>query len=188
MGSPFRIIQPVHADDERATLHALFEPFGDFALRRALGLARKGARVDANWRRDGRHGMTVDERRHARLDRHIQNIAHAIFEVVQMPLGLKADDIIGAEHMHQFVRARQDGEQACRHEGDVKKEADTIVDAKRAQRHGERDQMIVVNPDEIARLDQRRERARISPVDVQIRIEMGAVEFDEARLEMQQRP
>ena len=107
---------------------------------------------------------------------------------MQMLARLEADDIIGQHHSQKLFGRRHNREDAGRHERHMQEEADTVLDAERAQSFGERDQMIIMHPDEIVRLQQFGERLGVSPVDGKVAGEILAVEFEQSRLEMQQRP
>ena len=169
-------------------MHAFVQPLRGSALHRLFGLTRKRARINANRHRRDDDRVAVDDNRLAGLMRHIQEVQQAVLEIMKMLARLKADDIVGAHHAQQGLGGRQHGKQACRHEGHMQKEADTVFHAKRAQGHAERDQMIIMHPDQVGGLEQRHKRLRISAVDVEIGFEVLAIEFEQARLEMQQRP
>ena len=70
----------------------------------------------------------------------------------------------------------------------MQEKADPVLHAQLAQFLGQRDQVIVVHPDQVVGLDQRRQHARQIFVDRDIALELLAMKFDQAELVMQQRP
>ena len=70
-----------------------------------------------------------------------------IGKTMQIGLGLKADQIIGAQCLNQIAVIRQHAQQLRRRERRVQEEAERLVLVETAQLAAERDHMIVVNPD-----------------------------------------
>ena len=83
---------------------------------------------------------------------------------------------------------RQDAQQLGRRERRVQEEADRLAPAKRTQPLSERDQVIVVHPHQIARVQHRPQRAREGLVDPQIARQVAPGEADQRRPVMEQRP
>ena len=104
------------------------------------------------------------------------------------PRRLKADEIVGAQRGDQLAMVRQDAQHLGCRKRRVQEKADRLPAIQLAQRFAERDQMIVVHPDEIVGLQHRRQRPREHPVDAQIAREIAAREADQRRSVMKQRP
>ena len=70
----------------------------------------------------------------------------------------------------------------------MQEESDGLGPVQLAQLFGKRDQMIVVNPDDILWQQHRSQGARKHPVDAQIAGEITSRELDERAAAMEQRP
>ena len=73
-------------------------------------------------------------------------------EIGGVDLGLEADQIVMAERRDQPLVVGQRGEDFRRRKRNVQEEADPVLVAALAQRLGERDQVIVVHPDDVVGL------------------------------------
>src|SRR5262249_23424578 len=111
-----------------------------------------------------------------------------IAKAAEVGFRLESDEIVGAERAHQLGMWRQDAQQLCGGEGGVEEKSDRLLDAELAQRRAQRDQMIIVYPDDVARLEQRGEVAGELLVDAEIAREIGALKIDEAGAVMEERP
>src|SRR5690606_36277493 len=72
----------------------------------------------------------------------------------QIVLGLEADDVIAGEIAQQLRIARQHPQHLDIRKGNVQEEAERTLHPELAQAPAERDQMIVMDPNQIARLQQ----------------------------------
>ncbi len=117
-----------------------------------------------------------------RLPRHvIQKGAHA-------GLGLQPDQVIAAQRPHDHLMIGQcDQDVGWRHRR-MQEKADPILDAQLAQFARQRNQMIIMHPNQIVRPNHRPEHLREIFVDRDIALELGAMKFDQPELVMQQRP
>ena len=70
----------------------------------------------------------------------------------------------------------------------MQEEADRLGPVQLAQFFGERDQMIIVNPDEVLRQQHRRQGPRKHPVHTQVTGEITSRELDKRAAKMEQRP
>src|SRR3546814_8499311 len=78
---------------------------------------------------------------------------------------LEADHVIVEHRLDQsLVKGKRD-EQAGRRPGDVEEEADPVAKAVRAQSLAQRQEMIILHPNQIVRLDQRDQAVRELLVD-----------------------
>ena len=89
-----------------------------------------------------------------------QDLAHAVEERAPIGLGVKAHDIERAHRAQQFGRSRQCVQQRRRHERRVQEEADAVAHAEPAQFLGQREQMVVMHPDQIVLAQQPGQRLR----------------------------
>ena len=75
-----------------------------------------------------------------------------IAKAVQIRLGLKADEIIGAQRLDEVAMVRQHAQQLGRRERRVQEKPERLILVEPTQFTAERDHMIVVDPDQILRL------------------------------------
>ena len=73
----------------------------------------------------------------------------ALCKAAHVTAGLEPDDVIARQHLEDQAVARQGAQHIDIRERDVKKEADGIVDAGLAQLVSQRDQVIIVGPDDV---------------------------------------
>ena len=109
-------------------------------------------------------------------------------EVEGVVAGLEADQVVFAERRDQPLVVRQRGEHLRRRTGNVQEKADAVLVPARAQRLRERDQVIVVHPDDVVGPQQLVELAREMLVDAHVAGQIAAREFREIEPVMQDRP
>ena len=109
-------------------------------------------------------------------------------EVERVVAGLEADQIVLAQRRHQPLVVRQRGEHFRRRTGNVQEVADPVLVAARAQRLGERDQVIVVHPDEIVGAQHLVELVGEMLVDAHVAGEIAARELGLIEAIVQDRP
>ena len=105
-----------------------------------------------------------------------------------MLLRLESDDVESAQHFEQAVALRKDAEHARRDERHVKEEPQAISDAEGAQLRRQRDQMVVVYPDQIVGAQEWCERLGEGAIDGEVTLKIRAFEFEQTRAQVQQRP
>ena len=133
--------------------------------------------------------MPVHDLRHAVLvDLPPRLLGDVAAERTHIILGLEAQEIIGAEIAHQLAVYRERQQQLRCREGDVQEEADAVDDTETAQLGGERDEMIVMDPDQIVGLEQRGQLLGKDAVDPLIPFIGGTAEIREADPIVEQRP
>ena len=76
---------------------------------------------------------------------------HIIAKAVEVGLGLEADQIVRAQRPDQLLMVGEDAKQFGAGEGGMQEKTDRLRPIQLAQLLAQRDQMIVVNPDEIVR-------------------------------------
>ena len=116
------------------------------------------------------------------------DLRHAAQKSVAVLVGLESGDIIGAQRFDQALVTRQGDHDFRRRKRRVQEKADAIVDAELAQCASERDEMIILYPNQIIRLDQRREHGSEAAVDREISLRGVAAIFDQPQPEMEERP
>jgi hypothetical protein len=76
---------------------------------------------------------------------------------VEIRLGLKADEIIGAQCLDEIAMVWQHPQQLGRGKRRVQKKPDRLAAVEATQLAPERDQVIVVDPDQVLRGQRRRQ-------------------------------
>ena len=185
---PLRVIEPVDADDQRAFVDAVEQPAGvaRFCRRCRLG----GDRLDVDPDREHRGAQDPAEAADEAAAEILAVVpAHEVVaKSLQVGLGLKADDVIGAQRRDKLLVIGQDPHQLGGRERGVQKEPERLTATLPAQRLAERDQMVIVHPDQIARGQHRQQGARERVVDPQVPGQSPARELDQRRPVVKQRP
>src|SRR3546814_5189115 len=137
--------------------------------------------------------LVVDSDRIGRgIDRAIADMDHPVLvdpptqlaldimaEGFQPFLGLEADHVIGKQSAHQPLVIGERDQQPRGRPGDMQEEADPVLEAAVAKLLAERDQMIVVDPDEVVGFYKRRDSLREALIDPLIAAAEAAVIFGE---------
>jgi hypothetical protein len=113
---------------------------------------------------------------------------HVVEERLHVAVGLEAHDIVGEQRAHQGPVLGQGDDKLRRRPGDVEKEAHLPPGAQPLQLRAQRDQVVVLDPDQVARLQQRRERLGEQAVHPVVSDAEAAVVGDKIRPVMAQRP
>ena len=156
---PLRVVEAVDADQQLAArvfiAHSLEHVEAVAIARERLELVD----VDADRECAGR--QRVAERAQAAVGqpRGAGFRFDVMLEVKQIRLGLEADEIVGEQRTHQPFVFRDRGHDWRRRHRNVQEEADRIRAAHRAQLGGERNQLVVVDPDGVVGAQQRSLRA-----------------------------
>ena len=187
VGQALRVIQPVHADGERAAVQALQQAVGGRAGNVAGGDRGEAGDVDADRRDDDLHpAAAMDEAKLAvRLD--AQENADALQEGIAVVAGMKADHIAGAQRFQQFDRAGQGAEDRRRHEGGVQEEPDALLHPAGAQLVADGEHLVVVYPDQVVRPQQRDQGGGKGAVDGAVALVIRLTEGHQAQPVQQQR-
>ena len=104
-------------------------------------------------------------------------VAHVVLEVLHVLLGLEADQVVGEQRAHQPFVLRDGRDDDLRRQRDVQEEADALRAAHRAQLGGQRDQVVVVHPDDVVLLQQRHQLAREELVHAPVAADEAGVEM-----------
>ncbi len=109
-------------------------------------------------------------------------------EVLAVLVGLEADHVELCQRAQQVPVARQRAQHVETGEGHVEEEADRLLDAGAAQLLRQRNQMVVMHPDEVVRLQQREQLACEQRVDATVRLVGITIVAEEAEQVVEQRP
>ena len=108
--------------------------------------------------------------------------------IVTVVLGLEAHEVVVAERADALLLAR-DGEQKVRRRaGDMQEEAERILVTARAQFPGERDQVIIVNPDQVVGLEELGELVGEQSVHPEVARKVRPTELRQIHAIVQDRP
>ncbi len=108
--------------------------------------------------------------------------------IVAVVFGLEADEVVVGERADTLLLSRNREQQVGRRTGNVKEEADRIVEAPRPQLARQGDQVIVVDPDHVVGLEQLRQMVREERVDPQVAREVRSAELGEVDAVVEDRP
>ncbi len=115
-------------------------------------------------------------------------LGQAINERHAIVFGLEAQQIVVAQHFQQLFVRRQRVENLWRRERNVQEEADAVSNAQLAQRGSKRQQMIIVDPQNIVRLNQRLQAASQLFIDVTVTFPGFALELHQIETVMEGGP
>src|SRR6185312_9190687 len=101
---------------------------------------------------------------------------------------LEADEIVFEQASHQPFVVRGCRQQVGRRKGDVQEKADTLAAAALAQLGGEWDQVIIVYPDYVVRLQEGQDGFGESLVDPPVAFQERLAEIDQVEPVMEERP
>ena len=130
----------------------------------ALGLGEVG-HVDAD--REARHRDQPIEQPDAavRHDAAVHAVLHVVEQVGDVRLGLQADQIVGGQRARELLMLGDRHERLPGRKRNVQVEADRVLHPEPAQLGGERDQVVVVHPDDVVGAQQRLQQRGEPPVD-----------------------
>ena len=109
-------------------------------------------------------------------------------EVRVVGLALEADQVVGEQRPDQPVVPRNGREDQRRRQRNVQEEADPVSAAQRAQLRGQRDQVVVVHPDDVVVAQQRLELAGEDLVHAPVTRDVARVEIGQVQPVMKHRP
>lgn len=185
---PFRVIEPVDADQQLAARIFVAHPLEHVE---AVAIARERLElvdVDANRERAGRQRAAERAQPAVRQPRRAGFRLDVMLEVQQIRFGLEADEVIREQRAHQPFVFRDRGHDRRRRHRDVQEEADRIRAAHRAQLGGERNQLVVVHPDDVVGPQQRAQLAREQLVHAPVTVGEASIELREVEPIVKHRP
>ena len=109
-------------------------------------------------------------------------------EVLAVAHRLEADQVVGEEGARELLVMRQRREDLGRREGDVEEEADRVGHLPLAQIGGERDELVVVHPDRVVGVEERRDLLGEAPVDGEIGRFRAGAQIGEVEPVVEERP
>src|SRR5262245_45298104 len=117
-----------------------------------------------------------------------EKLAGTPHEVLAILGGLEAYEVIGGKIGCELACRRQDVEHRLRRERDMQEKTDLEIDTQIAQRPAEWDQMIIVDPQDVAGLEKRRQDLGKFLIGSAIALVVATRIGDEAGAVMEQRP
>ncbi|MNU89778.1 hypothetical protein D3C71_796280 [compost metagenome] len=183
------VIQAIHADRQLAVTQAVAQVAHGRLVGAGLGLARDVVGIDADRERRGAEAAPAGGLQFA-VCQHpaAPEQAHVGLEAIGIALGLEADQIVGIQAGEQAQVVRHGLQQVGRGHRHVQEEADPAADATLAQQRGQRDQVVIVDPDDVVFAQQRGQLFGEQRVDPAVGFAGGAVVVHQVQAEVQQRP
>ena len=186
---PLGVVEAVHPDRQHPPLQA-----GMQLAQRRLG--HRGGRllldvrgVDADRECAGPEAASTGRLQHVLVDDAAAAVqAHVGLEAVLVAAGLEADQVVCVQGRHQALVVGHGHQQVGRGHRHVQEEPDPAVDPAFAQQRCQRDQVVVVDPDDVVRAQPRRQLVGEQRVDPAVALAGGAVVVDQVQAEVQQRP
>ncbi|MNI40214.1 hypothetical protein D3C73_944270 [compost metagenome] len=189
LGQALGVVQAVHADGELAVAQAAAQVLHCRLAGGGAGLAGDQLGVDADRERcgaevasTGRFEVAVVEHPTAAEQ------AQVGLEAIGIALGLEADEVVGIQRREQPQMVGHRLQQIGRWHRDVQEEADAAADAALAQHRAERNQVVIVDPDDVVFAQQRRQLVGEQCVDPVVGLAGAAVVVDQVQAEVQQWP
>jgi hypothetical protein len=188
------IIETIDADHQRSTVEAGDDVADKRGLHRSprLALERVGIKADGKAADAGLPGPTTE---HELIVGRFESLARSTMlgneiadEIADVGFGLESDKVVLEEQGKQPFMVGQHGHDFRRRERDVQEEADAVGVTALAELLGDRDQVIVVNPDDVVRLEDLRKLAGEVAVHSEIAGEVAAGELGQIDAIMQDRP
>ncbi len=145
--------------------------------------------VDVDADREGARVKRPSERgNRAAAHRAIQRPGGVLLEAAEVLGRLEPDEVMREQRAHQLFLGGQRGEYLGRRKWRVQEKPDALARAELAQFLRERQQLEIVHPDEVIRLQQLVKRERKAAVDAPVSVELAALEARQVDAEMQERP
>jgi hypothetical protein len=118
----------------------------------------------------------------------LPRLGEAIGEVLDVALGLEADQIVRLERRQKLPAARHRRPHVGGRPRNMEEEADAVAQPLAAELLGKRDQMVVVHPDQVVGTDLAAEDTGEAAIDPEVAVEILLAEFHEVRPVVQERP
>ena len=179
------VVQPVHPDDEVPAPKAFLETRGAARPLRLLGEGGDVVGVDADGEclGPGRPAKGPDPVVVEQLA--VALVKYVVAKLDQIAFGLEADQVIGQERADQCLVAGKGGQDLMGGKRGVEEEPDGLFDAGAAQRVGHHHEVIVVDPDDVARLEKRHQGGGKTGIDPLVGVEILAREYGEIEAVME---
>ena len=111
-----------------------------------------------------------------------------VAKAMQIRFGLKTDQIVSAQRFDQVAMVRQHAQQFGGRKRGMQEKADGLAVVQAAQFAAERDQVIVVDPDQVLAGQHRRQRTGKASIYPQIAGKITPRIFDQRAAKVEQRP
>ena len=185
-GDALGVVEPVHAhQDPHAAVAA--DRLGLAFDRGIGGHGGERLRVHAH-REDAEPHLAAGELHPVDLDRDAEDVGERDGEMTQVRRGVEADEV-GAEHALEHSVARGQGpEQLLGGERDVEEEPDARPRQPLAQEPGQEEELVVVDPDRVARPVVRRDHVGEGLVGLDVAVPVAHLQGDLVEQVVEQRP
>ena len=183
------IVQAVHADDQRAVVDGGLQFRDGATVLRAMRQFHRFGGVDA----DGEHPGAEDPavRRAdaaARAHRGAQLVQEVVLQRAQVALRVHAHQVVRGQRFEQLAVAGEGDQQARGRQRRVQEEPDPVFHALFAQHRGQRNQVVVVYPDDVVLADELRHALGEHAIHPKIAFEVIATVIDQVAAIVEQRP
>ena len=175
------VVETVDADDAGDRGRPLHEAAG------ALGLGEI-RHVDADREARDRDETVEQPDTAVRHDAAEYAVGHVVEEVGDIRLRLQADEIVGGERARQLLMLRDGHEGLPGRKRNVQIEADCVLHPALPELGGERDQVVVVHPDDVVGAQHRRQHGGEAPVDRDEPLEEAGLELGQIEPVVKDRP
>ena len=191
----FRVVEAIDADHQRPIAEALHDVADETRFHRALRQALKFLGLDAHGEAAdaglpparGKHELPVGRLEHPAVGDAL--LGHQIArEIADVGFRLQSHQIVLQQQRQQPLVVGQNGDDFRRGEGDMQEEADAVGETALAKLLRDRDQVIVVDPDEVVGLEDLRQLGGEMLVHPEIAGQVAAIELGQVDAIMQHRP
>jgi hypothetical protein len=184
----FGVIETIDTQRQRTAAQALLQSHGLRAVRglhRSLGepLCVYADRID-----DGTNVAAIMHEAAFVDPGNRKNLANAVQECSLIRGRVEANDVEGTHCLQHFRRARQNVQQGRRNKRRMQKKSETVAHTQPAQFLGEREQVVIMHPNEVIRAQQSRDRFGELAVDRTVSLVILAPIFHQAETKVQQWP
>jgi hypothetical protein len=188
LGDALGIVEPVDADDQLLAVEALQHALVQRGLCRPFRQRGEFFRLDAD--RIGPGGEDAPIGGKARSIQTGGEVAprQAVGKVLAIMFGLETKHVIGGQARQKCLVHRHGMEDVRCRPGNVQEEADPVGHTLTAQLGGQRDEMIVVDPDQVVRLDERQEAACKEAVHAEVTGHLAPAIFGKVQPVVADRP
>ena len=172
LDQPFAVVETVHAEHQAPVRHGGNHPLDHRGALAVGGLGHDGIDVHPD-REDARTNAVSINLHHAGLAHSLASpdVLDRVTEAVQVVLGLEAHDVIGAEVAQEFGMHGKGAQHLVVRERYVQEETQRLAQAVLPQHPSQGNQVVVMDPDQVARFEYPFEPLR----EETIRLQVGVV-------------
>ncbi|MGF6492207.1 hypothetical protein ABIE56_000360 [Luteibacter sp. 621] len=117
-----------------------------------------------------------------------QLVQEIVLQRAQVALGVDTHKVVGRQGFEQLPVAGQGDEEACGRQRRMQEKADAVFHAELAEHGGERDEVVVMHPDDVVFPQKLRHTLGKDPVDPQVPFQMVTAVVDEVAPIVEERP